>query len=177
MSGPVSGPELSRMIRHKPLPGGTVEIVASEAERVALARRFAVTAVDRLVARVDLTEDGKAVSAAGTLEADLVQPCAISGEDFPVAVRDDIELRFVPAGGIPAEPDIEIELADEDLDEIEYDGEMFDLGEAIAQSLALAIDLYAEGPNADAARKAAGIVLEGEQNGPLAALLAGLQKN
>ena len=118
-----------------------------------------------------------AVSAAGTLEADLVQPCAISGEDFPVAVRDDIELRFVPAGGIPAEPDIEIELADEDLDEIEYDGEMFDLGEAIAQSLALAIDLYAEGPNADAARKAAGIVLEGEQNGPLAALLAGLQKN
>ena len=52
MSGPVSGPELSRMIRHKPLPGGTVEIIASEAERVALARRFAITAVDRLVARL-----------------------------------------------------------------------------------------------------------------------------
>ena len=172
----MSGPELSRMIRHKPLPGGTLEIVASETERMALARRFGISAVDRLVARIDLTEDGKAVSATGTLEADLVQPCAISGEDFPVIVREDIALRFVPASGTPAEPDIEIELADEDLDEIEYEGEMFDLGEAIAQSLALAIDPYAEGPNADAARKVAGIVSDDAPRGALADALAALKK-
>lgn len=173
----MSGPELTRMIRHKPLPAGAVEVVASEAERAALARRFGITAIDRLVARIELAGDGKAVSAEGTLEADLVQPCAVSGEDFPVTVREDIALRFVPAGSVPDAPDIEIELADEDLDEIEYEGDMFDLGEAVAQSLALAIDPYAEGPNADAARKAAGIVPEGEQDGPLAALLAGLRKN
>ena len=70
-----------------------------------------------------------------------------------------------------------VKISPEELDEIEYHGEMFDLGEAVAQSLALAIDPYAEGPNADAARKAAGIVLEGEQDGPLAAFLAGLKKN
>jgi hypothetical protein len=52
---------------------------------------------------------------------------------------------------------------------------MFDLGEAVAQTLGLAIDPYAEGPNADAARKAAGIVAEGEQDGPMAALLAALK--
>lgn len=172
----MSAPELSRMIKHKPLPGGTLEVVASEAERMALARRFGITAVDRLVARIDLTEDGKAVSATGTLEADLVQPCAISGEDFPVSVREAIALRFVPSSGTPAEPDIEIELADDDLDEIEYEGEMFDLGEAIAQSLALAIDPYAEGPNADAARKAAGIVSDDAPRGPLADALAALKK-
>lgn len=172
----MTSPELSRMIKHKPLPGGTVEVVASEAERVALARRFAITAVNRLVAQIDLAEDGKAVSAAGSLEADLIQPCAISGEDFPVAVREDIALRFVPAGSIPDEPDIEIELADEDLDEIEYDGDMFDLGEAIAQSLALAIDPYAEGPNAEAARKAAGMVSDDAPRGALADALAALKK-
>lgn len=172
----MSGPELSRMIRHKPLPGGTVEVVASETERTALARRFGITAVDRLVARVDLIEDGKAVSATGTLEADLIQPCAISGEDFPVTVREEIALRFVPSGSVPEEPEIEIELADEDLDEIEYDGDMFDLGEAIAQSLALAINPYAEGPNAEAARKAAGIVSDDAPRGALADALAALKK-
>lgn len=173
----MSTSEFPRMVKRKPLPADPVELVADAEERAALARRFGITAIDRLVARIELAEDGKAVGAEGTLEADLVQPCAVSGEDFPVAVREHVALRFVPAGSVPDAPDIEIELADDELDEIEYDGEMFDLGEAVAQSLALAIDPYAEGPNADAARKAAGIVLEGEQDGPLAALLAGLKKN
>jgi hypothetical protein len=43
--------------------------------------------------------------------------------------------------------------------------------------LGLAIDPYAEGPHADAARAAAGIVPEGEQLGHLADLLAGLKKS
>lgn len=172
----MTAPELSRMIRHKPLPGDTVVVVASESERAALASRFGITAIERLVAQVDLAVDGKAVSVRGTLEADLIQPCAISGEDFPVAVREQIRLRFVPAHETPTEPDLEIELAGEDLDEIEYDGEMFDLGEAIAQSLALAIDPYAEGPNADAARKAAGIVSDDAPRGALADALAALKK-
>jgi hypothetical protein len=72
--------------------------------------------------------------------------------------------------------DEEIELEADDCDEIEFAGEMFDLGEAVAQSLGLAIDPYAEGPDADAARTAAGIVQEGEVRGPLADLLAGLKK-
>jgi hypothetical protein len=38
------------------------------------------------------------------------------------------------------------------------------------------LENIAEGPDADAARAAAGIVKEGEQDGPLAALLAGLKK-
>ena len=70
--------------------------------------------------------------------------------------------------------EIEIELEAEDLDEIEYAGEKFDLGEAIAQSLALAIDPYAEGPNAEEARKKAGIELDDAPRGPLAEALKGL---
>lgn len=174
----MSTPELARPIRRKPLPAGTVEVVASEAERAALARRFGVTAIARLVARVDLVEQGRAVSAEGTLEADLVQPCAISGEDFAHSLREDLALRFVPAGTVPAEPDpeIEIELGGDDLDEIEYQGDTFDLGEAVAQTLALAIDPYAEGPQADAARREAGIVSDDAPRGPLADALAALKK-
>ena len=73
--------------------------------------------------------------------------------------------------------EIEIELAADDLDEIEYSGITFDLGEAVAQSLGLAIDPYAEGPNADATRKAAGISSDDEPSGPLAEALKALKKD
>lgn len=172
----MSGPELSRMVKRKPLPAAHMTVEASEAERAALARRFGISAITRLVARIDLAEDGAAVTADGVLKADLIQPCAVSGEDFPVAVREALALRFVPGQTGPAEPDAEIELSDADLDEIEFEGEMFDLGEAVAQTLALAIDPYAEGPNADSARKAAGIVSDDEPRGALADALAALKK-
>ena len=46
-----------------------------------------------------------------------------------------------------------------------------DLGEAIAQSLALAVDPFATGPGAEQARKEAGLMDEGAA-GPFAALAA-----
>ncbi|MEY4722081.1 MAG: hypothetical protein RIQ46_1806 [Pseudomonadota bacterium] len=143
---------------------------ADAAERVALARRFAITAVNRLVARLELTREGRAMLAAGTLEADIVQPCAVSGEDLAVAIREPLSFRFVPAAS--RQPgDAEVELEAEELDEIEYEGTQFDLGEAVAQSLALAIDPYLTGPNADAARAKAGLLGEADA-GPFAALKA-----
>lgn len=107
-----------------------------------------------------------------------MQPCAISAEDFPVTIDEPVDLRFVEEVLRPETHDeeLEIELEADDCDEIAYAGDMFDLGEAVAQTLGLAIDPYAEGPNADAARAAAGIVKEGEQDGPLATMLAALKK-
>ena len=165
------------MIRTRPLPGGSVVIEATMEERTALAARFGLGAVEALRAEVTLDQRPRAIRATGRLVAAIQQPCAISGEDFPVAIDEPIDLRFVEAGQHPATEDEEIELEADDCDEIEYAGEMFDLGEAVAQTLGLAIDPYAEGPNADAARKAVGIVQEGEQLGPLADLLAGLRKD
>lgn len=164
------------MVKARPLPAGVVVIEASPEERAALATRFGLGAVDSLRAEVTLEQKPRAIRATGRLTAQIMQPCAISGEDFPVAIDEPIDLRFVEDNQRPATEDEEIELEADDCDEIEYTGEMFDLGEAVAQTLGLAIDPYAEGPNADAARKAAGIVQEGEQDGPLAALLAGLKK-
>ena len=166
--------ELTRMVKTRPLPGEPLVIEANPAERAALAARFGLGAVERLRAEVALEARPRAIRATGHLSAAILQPCAISGEDFPVTIDEPIDLRFVPqsAHALPQDDDAEIELEADDCDEIEYAGEMFDLGEAVAQTLGLAIDPYAEGPNADAAREAAGIVREGEHDGPLAAMLA-----
>ena len=171
----MSKSELSRMVKRKPLPAAPVEIEASAAERAALATRFGISAVERLNATLSLSEHGKAVIAEGALSAAIVQPCAVSGEDFASAIEEDLAFRFVPAAPKPDEPDIEIELDSEELDEIEYEGDSFDLGEAVAQSLGLAVDPYAEGPDAEAVRKAAGITGDDTPSGPLAEALKGLK--
>ncbi len=177
MSAPLPPSELTRMVKVRPLPGESLVIEATEAERAALAVRFGLGAVHALRAEVALEQKPRAIRATGRLRADIMQPCAISGEDFPVRIDEPVDLRFVEENQRPATDAEEIELLADDCDEIEFAGEMFDLGEAVAQTLGLAIDPYAEGPNADAARKAAGIVAEGEQLGPLADMLAGLKKD
>lgn len=180
-------PELSRVIKIKGLPGDPLVIEADAGERAALAARFGLPGIDGLRAVIELEQRGSAIRAFGTLRAAIRQACAISGEEFPANVEDELDLRFVEEGtfdtdmGQGSEPgslsgaEIEIELDAEDCDEIEYSGDAFDLGEAIAQTLGLAIDPYAEGPEADAARDVAGIVAEGERDGPLAEMLKGLK--
>lgn len=169
--------ELTRMVKARPLSGEPVVIEATPAECAALAARFALSAVESLRAEVRLEQKPRAIRAAGRLTAQILQPCAISGEDFPVTIDEPVDLRFVEENARPATEGEEIELEADDCDEIEYAGEMFDLGEAVAQTLGLAIDPYAEGPNADAARAAAGIVAEDEVLGPLAGILAALKRD
>ena len=164
----MSGPELSRLIDLRQILAKPVAIEANEEERAALARRFALVRIDRLEAEVRLDVDGEAVNATGRLRAAIVQSCAISGEDLPVAIDEPLALRFVPERPVAEE---EIELDESALDDIPYSGTAFDLGEAVAQSLALAIDPYMVGPNAERVRKEAGLLDEAAA-GPFAALAA-----
>ena len=164
-------PEFSRMVDIRTIDARPRHVEADENERAALARRFALVRIDSLSADVELVQDGPNVEARGTLAADIVQSCAVSGDDLPVAIREAISFRFVPDSGVPGQPDEEIELEEDELDEIPFSGRGFDLGEAVAQSLALAIDPYATGPNADRARKEAGLLDEGSA-GPFGALAA-----
>ncbi len=168
--------DLTRMIKPRHLPAEPVVITANAGERAAMAQRFGVTAIPALEAIITLDTDSDAVTAKGTLTAEIEQPCALTGDDFTYPVNDQIDLRFIPASLAPSyAPDEEVELESGDLDVIEYDGDAFDLGEAVAQSLALAIDPYREGPDANAVRKA-GLVSSEEASGPFAALAA-LRKN
>ena len=102
------------------------------------------------------------------MRAEIVQTCAVSGDDLPVTIEEPFTLRFVPEAPVTEE---EIELEEEDLDEIPYAGTAFDLGEAVAQSLALAIDPFATGPDANRVRAEKGLLDEAAA-GPFAALAA-----
>ena len=164
----MSAPEFSRIVDRRHLTAPPVKLVANEGERRALASRFGLVRIDRLEAVVELEADGDAVIANGTLSAEIVQSCAVSGDDLPVTISEPVALRFVPEKRVETE---ELELAEEELDEIPYSGTSFDLGEAVAQSLALAIDPFATGPDADRVRKEKGLSDEAA-SGPFAALAA-----
>lgn len=173
MTDAVPATEFSRPIDRRHLAATPSRLVATEAERTALAKRFGLVRVDRLEAEISLEADGEAVKASGRLGADIVQSCAVSGEDLPVTIDEALSLRFVPETESETAGE-EIELEESQLDELPFAGHVFDLGEAVAQSLALAIDPYAVGPGAEQARKDAGIGDEAA-SGPFAAL-AGLKK-
>lgn len=164
----MTAPEFPRLVDRRSLPGDPLKLAATPDECAALARRFDLVAVESLTADIAFTLDGPVAIATGTLKARIVQSCAISGEDLPQRINEAVSLRFVPAGALPP-PAEEIEITAEDCDEIAYAGTQFDLGEALAQTLALAIDPFAAGPEAERARAAAGLGAEGA-SGPFAAL-------
>ncbi|MBW8754475.1 MAG: DUF177 domain-containing protein [Sphingomonadales bacterium] len=166
----VPAPEFSRRFDVRQLDNRAVRLVADPAERAALARRFGIVRIDRLEAEVVLEREGEALNANGTLSADIVQSCAVSAEDLPVEVRESLAFRFVPTANT-RRPDEEVELDADELDEIEFTGTSVDLGEAVAQSVALAIDPFLTGPDADEARRRAGLSDE-QSSGPFAALAA-----
>ena len=164
----MTAPEFSRPIDERQITPRPITMEASAEERAALARRFGIVAIRQLQATVALERAGEAIMARGKLSAAIVQSCAVSGEDLPVRIDEPLALRFVPAVQVEGE---EIELEADELDEIAFEGHEFDLGEAVAQSLALAIDPYATGPEAERVRKEAGLGDEAA-SGPFAALAA-----
>lgn len=167
----MSAGEFERVVKLDRLPTAPLEIEADAAERVALARRFDLPVIHTLQASISLWQDGDSVEARGRLNARFDQRCAIADEPFANSIDEPLAIRFVRAIAPGSEEDA-IEFASDDADEIEYDGASFDLGEAVAQSFGLALDPYATGPNAEAVRRAAGIVDEDAPSGPFAELAA-----
>ena len=116
-------PEFSRPADIRGITAQPVALEADEAERKALARRFALVAVNALSATLELEAEGEEISATGRMRADIVQSCAVSGDDLPVTIDEAITLRFVPAATLEAsEEDEEIELEADELDTIGYIG-------------------------------------------------------
>lgn len=174
----MSAPEFSRIERADTIGEGerTVRIAADEVERAALAKRFELKSVDSLEAEFRLRRDGLGVIAHGHVRGNVVQACVVTDDPVPVAIDEPVALRFVVddvAG------DGEIELDEDALDTMLYDGAALDLGEAAAETMALALDPYPRGPGAAAALRAAGVVSEDEAKplGAFAGLKAKLEGN
>lgn len=149
-------PEFSRPTPIDHLDGDVVvmTVEAKPEERAALARRFSLNALDRLVATVRLSRQagGKMIAVHGRLAADVVQTCVVSLEPVASVVEDEFSARFTtgpvktaftetPEGrAVDINPE-----EDEDEPEPVLDG-VIDVGEIVAQHLSLALDPYPRAP-------------------------------
>lgn len=144
--------ELSRPVDtdHIPVAGLEIAVDARESERAALAQRLGVISVESLQAQILVTRDtaNAVVEVTGTFSARLTQQCVVTLE--PVAaeiVKSRVFGLYAPEAAIKKS---EVELSDAEEDEVEPippHGEI-DVGELVAQHLALAIDPYPRKPGA-----------------------------
>jgi uncharacterized metal-binding protein YceD (DUF177 family) len=147
-------PEFSRPVRLV-LEPREVTLEAGASERAALAVRFGILGILSLTATLRLSpEPGGSTRARGRLAAEVEQDCVVTLEPVRQRVDAPIELRILEEGELPADED------PDSPDEIESAGGMVDLGEVVAEQLALALDPYprAEGaalPELDAAEEGA----------------------
>lgn len=165
-------PEFSRPIRVDTIGDAprSIEITADEAERAALAKRFGLDAIESLSGTVTLAKTLRGISAKGRISATLTQYCVATGDPVPETIDAPFELLFVEETS-DAE---ELELDAEDFDIIDYDGQAVDIGEALAQTVALTMAPFPRAPDADTKLRAAGVISE-EEAGPFGAL-AGLKQ-
>ena len=173
----MTAPEFSRLERIDTIGEGEreVRVAATDEERAALSVRFGLKSIERLEGVFRLRRDAAGVVARGQVRADLVQACVVTDEPMSVAIDEPVALRFV-AGDEPKGE--EVELSEDALDTMTFDGAAVDLGEAAAETMALALDPFPRGPNAAAVLKEAGVISEEEAKplGALAGLKAALEK-
>jgi uncharacterized metal-binding protein YceD (DUF177 family) len=150
--------------------GDRLDLSADEVECAAIAGRLGLLSLDRFDAHAVLSRDGQKVRATGRIKASLEQPCVATGEPVPARVDEPFDILFLPEPKT-GRADEEIELGAEELDTMFHDGSAIELGSAIVDSLALALDPYPRSAAADAALKEAGVMSE-EEAGPFAALAA-----
>ncbi|CAN5467500.1 DUF177 domain-containing protein [soil metagenome] len=163
-------PEFSRVVRldqaARAAAGET--IVASAQERAALAERFHLVTLDRLEADYTLNAESEVLVARGRLRATLAQTCVATGEPVPETIETAFAVRFLKESDGPQ--DDEMELSADECDTVFYSGDAIDLGEAVAETLALALAPFPRAPGADSYLKDLGVLSE-EQASPFAVLL------
>lgn len=168
MSNPA--PEFSRPVRADQIVRHAqgVTITADAHEREALAKRFHLLSLSRLEADYTLSENDSGIEARGRVRAELAQPCVATGVAVPEKIDTEFLLRFVAERGDEGD-DEEMEIDSEDCDIIGFDGQTIDMGEAVAETMALAMAPYPRSADADSYLREAGVLSE-EQASPFAVL-------
>ncbi|MGB8841459.1 MAG: DUF177 domain-containing protein [Aliidongia sp.] len=136
-------PEFSRPVAVVKIAGtpSTYRITANEAERARLARRFGLLALDRLEAEVRLRRAAGDIRLEAELSADLVQACVVTTDPVPATIAEGFTLCYRP--GIDEDEADRLALENPEDEIIEpLIGESVDIGEAIAQQLAVAMEPY-----------------------------------
>ena len=148
MSPNLPEPEFSRPFLTDRLGASAITetLLASPAECAALTKRLGLVELSQLSATVTLERTlGGLIHVTGRFTADVVQTCVVTMVTFPSHFEDGFVLDF---GNAPAEFGDEIEV-DPDYDPPEpIDDGIIDLGELVAQYLALTLDPYPRAPGA-----------------------------
>lgn len=131
--------EFSRPLLVARVPGGgsyeKLKADAKECER--MAKRLDVQAIHDLKAELKVRPwRGGGFRVAGTATVDLEQTSVVSLEDFRQTLEFEIERYFLPKAPNP----------DEELDVDVIDNGTIDLGEVVAETLALELDPYPRKP-------------------------------
>ena len=142
-------PEFSHVVPVESLTDGetVIDIEADADERAALARRFGLLALDSLTAKVGLTSvDGGLVRVHGTLAAKVTQACVVTVE--PVMTRVEGSFERLYGAGAPEEAGGPITDADAEESPEPFTHGAVDVGEAVAEQLALELDPFPRAPGA-----------------------------
>ncbi len=150
----VPDPALSRPVEVATIGGGLeVAFEASDGERADLARLNGLDEVRSLRATFRLRPERGGVRAAGEVHAVVVQTCVVSLDPFEAAVREPVDVRFLPPAALEAlraaraglPPEV-LETEDDEPDPIV--GGRVDLGALAAEALTLGLDPYPRKPDA-----------------------------
>ncbi len=140
-------PEFSRAVPVESLEDGetVIDIEADTDERAALARRFGLLALDSLTAKVGLTPvDAGLVRVHGALAAEVTQACVVTLK--PVTTRVEASFERLYGADAPGEADGVITDADTKESPEPFTDGTVDVGEAVAEQLALELDPFPRAP-------------------------------
>lgn len=143
MSAPQA--ELSRIVRLDRVParGMDVAVVASAAERAALAKRFDLLELPALRADAAVRPGlGGVWTVTGQLRAEVVQACVVTLEPVAQSIEETFDLRFAAGAHKAADA-----VVDPDAPE-PLEGDTLDIGAIVADHLSLALDPFPRAPGA-----------------------------
>ena len=148
MSDPA--PEFSRPVELGRL--GSLEarypIAATPAERQALARRFDLLALERLEAEIRLQRLARGmVRLSGSFAAEVIQACVVSLEPVASNLAEKFTVLYGPGG---SDETVVMDYESELIEPLQ--GSAIDIGEAVAQQLAVALDPYPRAAGASLGR-------------------------
>ena len=124
---------------------------ANAEERAALARRLDLVSLEALAAQLRFEpadEVDGAIRVTGSIRAELTQRCVVTLEPVPRTLSASISVLYAP---LPAEQpghEVEVLAEDEEAEPLPEDG--IDVGEVVAEHLALLLDPYPRHPDAPA---------------------------
>lgn len=174
-----SKPEFSLEVALDGIPpaGRSLSFEANAAERRGLAKRFDLIELKSLRGHATLKPWRRlGFALEGRFEADVVQACVVTLEPVESRLDEGFRIHFLPAallaeqsGAAGSEREIVVDAASEDAAE-ELVGGSIDVGEAVAEQLALALDPYPRKPGVALEEAAAGDAAAEERPNPFAAL-------